>query len=140
MVAPAKWCSMSNLLKSPECKVKPVLSGHSKRSKLVFMTDYCLMQVKSIAECSKGSILQYIRLSLSHHLSLTSLLCLFWSGRLRQGLLYCLMVSHNTKMTHPDHPEMVMRWVCHLIDHHFPLKQLSHGLELYVHSVDDHTL
>ena len=40
--------------------VKPVLSGHSKRRpKLVFKTDYRLMQVKSIAECSKGSILQY---------------------------------------------------------------------------------
>ena len=34
--------------------VKPVLNGHSKRKpKLVFKTDYRLMQVKSIAECSK---------------------------------------------------------------------------------------
>ena len=34
--------------------VKPVLSSHSKRRpKLVFKTDYRLMQVKSIAECSK---------------------------------------------------------------------------------------
>ena len=32
---------------------KPVLSGHSKKK-----TNYRLMQVKSIAECSKGSILQ----------------------------------------------------------------------------------
>ena len=29
-----------------------------KKTKLDFKTDYCLMQVKSIAECSKGSILQ----------------------------------------------------------------------------------
>ena len=51
--------------------VKPVLSGHSKRTpKLVLNTDYRLMQVKSIAECSKGSILQYFRPSLSYHLSL----------------------------------------------------------------------
>ena len=51
--------------------VKPVLSGHSKRTpKLVFKTNYCLIQVKSIAECSKGSILQYFRPSLSYHLSL----------------------------------------------------------------------
>ena len=36
--------------------VKPVLSGHSKRRpKLVFKTDYGLMKVKSIAECSKGT-------------------------------------------------------------------------------------
>ena len=35
--------------------VKPVLSGHSKRrQKLVFNTDYLLMQVKSIAECSRA--------------------------------------------------------------------------------------
>ena len=32
--------------------VKPVLSAHLKRRpKLVFNTDYCLMHVKSIAEC-----------------------------------------------------------------------------------------
>ena len=36
--------------------VKPVLSGHSKRRpKWGFKTDYRLMQVKSIAECSKLS-------------------------------------------------------------------------------------
>ena len=34
--------------------VKPVLKSHSKRRpKLVFKTNYHLMQVKSIAECSK---------------------------------------------------------------------------------------
>ena len=66
---------------------KTVLRGHSKRRpKMVFefKTNYRLMQVKSIAECSKGSILQYLRLSLSYHLSLGSLFCLFLSGRLRQ--------------------------------------------------------
>ena len=36
--------------------VKPVVSGHSKRTKkLKFKTGYSLMQVKSIAESSKGS-------------------------------------------------------------------------------------
>ena len=38
-----------------------------KRQKLVFTTNYRLVQVKSIAECSKGSILQYFRPSLSYH-------------------------------------------------------------------------
>ena len=72
--------------------VKPVLSGHSKRRpKLIFKTYYRLMQVKRFAECSKGSILQYFRPSLSYHLSLRSLICLFLSGRLRQVLLY----QHN---------------------------------------------
>ena len=45
------------------CTVKPVLSGHSERTpKLVFNTDYRLMQVKSNAECSKGSILHTFNL------------------------------------------------------------------------------
>ena len=59
-----------------------------KKTKIGFKTNYCLMQVKSIAECPKGSILQYFRPSLSYHLSLRYLFCLFLSGRLRQGLLY----------------------------------------------------
>ena len=65
------------------------LSSHSKRRpKIVFNTNYRLMQVKSIAECSKGSILQYFSPSLSYNLSLRSLFCLFFSGRLRQVILY----------------------------------------------------
>ena len=40
--------------------VNPVKNGHTQKDrKLVFKTSYSLMQVKSIAECSKGSILQY---------------------------------------------------------------------------------
>ena len=58
--------------------VKSVLSGHSKRrQKMVFKTDVRLMQVNSIAEYSKGSILQYFRSSLSYHLTLRSLFCPF---------------------------------------------------------------
>ena len=65
--------------------VKPVYEGHSQKDlKLFFKTDYRLMRVESIAECSKGSILQYFRPSLSYHLSLRPLFCLFLSGRLRQ--------------------------------------------------------
>ena len=68
--------------------VKPVENSHSQKDrKLPFKTNYRLMHVKSIAECSKGSILQYFR-SLSYHLSLSSLFCLFWSGRFTQVLLY----------------------------------------------------
>ena len=51
--------------------VKPVLSGHSQEDqKWVFNTNYRLMQVKCIAECSKGSILQYFRPALSYHMAL----------------------------------------------------------------------
>ena len=84
-----KWILPSGLIKIKLHTVKPVLRGHSKRRpKLVFKTDHRLMQVKSIEECSKGSILQYLRPSLSYHLSLISWFCLFLSGRLRQVLLY----------------------------------------------------
>ena len=41
-----------------------VNDNSQKDRKLVFKTNYCLMQVKSIAECSEGSILQYFRPSL----------------------------------------------------------------------------
>ena len=68
--------------------VKPVLSGHSKYQIMIFKTYYRLKKVKRIAECSKGSILHYIRPSLSYHLSLRYLFCLFLSGHLRQVLLY----------------------------------------------------
>ena len=69
--------------------IKPVLNSHSQKDqKIVFNTDYRLMQVKSIAEGSKGGIQQYFRRSLSYHLSLRSLFCLFLCGRLRQVLLY----------------------------------------------------
>ena len=45
------------------------------------------------AECSKGSILQYFRPSLSYHLSLIPLFCLFSSGRFTQVLLHVLLHS-----------------------------------------------
>ena len=76
--------------------VKPVLSGHWKRrQKLVFKIGYRLMKVKSIAECSKGSILQYFRHSLSYYLPLITLFCLFSSGRLKQVLLYMSESFHD---------------------------------------------
>ena len=62
---------------------KSVLSGHSKKK-----TNYRLMQVKSIAECSKGSILQSFRPSLSYHLLLRSLFCPFFEWLLRTCFLY----------------------------------------------------
>ena len=56
--------------------VKPVYNSHCQKDrKLVYKTNYRLMQVKSIAECSKGSILQYFLPSLSYQLSLRPLFC-----------------------------------------------------------------
>ena len=67
------------------------MKGHADRTpKSVLNTDYPWMQVKSIAEYSKVSILQYFRPSLSYHFPLRPLFCLFLSGRLRQFLLYYL--------------------------------------------------
>ena len=43
------------------------------------------MQVKLIAECSKGNILQYFSPALSNHLSLRPMFCLFLSGRFRHS-------------------------------------------------------
>ena len=54
------------------------------------MTDNSLMQVKSIAECSLGGILQHFRPAISYHVSLRPSFCLFLSGLLRQVLLYVL--------------------------------------------------
>ena len=69
--------------------VKLVLSGHSKIDKTkVLKRNGIFMKVEGIAECSKGSILQYFRPSLSYHLSLRPLFFLFLSGHLRQVLLY----------------------------------------------------
>ena len=69
----------------------------SKRPKMVFKTNYRIMHVKSIAECSKGNILQYYRPSLNYQLSLRYLFCLFLRGRFTQALLnagqkYCGML------------------------------------------------
>ena len=65
--------------------VKPVLSSRSNKK-----TNYHSMQVESIAECSKGSILQYFRPSFSYHLLLRSFVLSFLSGCLRHVLLYRL--------------------------------------------------
>ena len=86
-----QWTGYSLVNCRSKDTVNPVLSGHTKRRpNLVFKTDYHLMQVKSIAECSLWSILQYFRPSLSYHLSLRSLFCLFLSGRLRR--FYCTRI------------------------------------------------
>ena len=55
--------------------VKPILNDHSQNDqKLVFKTNYHLMQIKSIAECSKRA---FCKPSLSYHLSLRPSFCLF---------------------------------------------------------------
>ena len=55
-------------------------SHPQKDQKLVFKINYRLILVKSTAECSKGSILQYFWPSLIYHLSLRSLFWPFYTG------------------------------------------------------------
>ena len=52
------------------------------------MTNGSLMKVKNIAECSKGSILQYFQPALSDNWSWKPIFGLFESGRFTQVLLY----------------------------------------------------
>ena len=73
-------------LYSKTCVKQPL----SNRPKMVSKMDYRLMQVKSIVECSKGSIMQYFWPSLSYQLSLRPIFCLILSGRFTQVLLYAL--------------------------------------------------
>ena len=53
-----------------------------------YKTNYRLMQVKSIEECSKGSILQYFRPSLGYPFVIKSLFGLFLSGRFTLVFVY----------------------------------------------------
>ena len=83
-----------------------------KDQKLGFKTKYCLMQVKSIAECSpwSRSILQYFRPSVSYHLSWISLFCLFLSGRLRQFLLCTVKPSPPKQLVHINYNSIQIQW------------------------------
>ena len=86
------------IVKVKRCSLIKYSKKDSKEDqKWFFKADYPLMQVKSIAECFKGSILQYYRPSLSYHLSLISLFCLFLSGRLRQFLLYASVLGQKNR-------------------------------------------
>ena len=66
--------------------VIPVLSGHSKKHHKIGFQDRLSLNAGQ-KYSPKGSILQYFPPSLSYHLSLRSVFCLFLSGRLRQVLL-----------------------------------------------------
>ena len=88
--------------------VKPALSGHWKRRPKIGFQGQLLLNASRkyfrMLQENAGqkycrmlfwSILQYFRPSLSYHLSLRPLFCLFLSGRLRQVLLYILIHEFN---------------------------------------------
>ena len=94
-------------------------NGHSQKvQKLVFKYNYRLMQVKSIAECSKESILHYFQPSLSYHLSLRSLFCLILIGRFTHVLLYSIMNPQKKSMC-ASKKHCAFNFTCWVISHAF---------------------
>ena len=77
---------------SKTCVKRPL----SKRPQIGFQDQFSLNAGQSIAECSKWSILQYFRPSLSYHLSKRSLFCLFLRSRSTQVILYSNISFHGT--------------------------------------------
>ena len=72
-----------------------VLRQHVKRPlSLVFMTSYHLMQVKSIAECSKGSLLQYLRPWLSYYFVIKVIVLSIFEWPFLHRF-YCMFVFHQ---------------------------------------------
>ena len=90
-----------------------VFSDHSQKDqKWFYKANYRLMQVKSIAECSKGSILQYFRPAFGYLVTLRPF-CIFLCGRLIQYCT-CLFALHYSQTRH----QMIMwrpvnEWKCH---------------------------
>ena len=82
-------------------KVKPVLSGHSKRGlQIGFQDGLSLKAGQKYCRMLQESILQYFRPSLSYHVSFRPRFCLFLSGRLRQVLLYSKTATSWTLVWH----------------------------------------
>ena len=69
---------------SKTCVKRPLSKGQNWVSRPII----ALCRSKVLQNAPKGSILQYVWPSLSYHLSLRSLYCLFLSGRFTQVLLY----------------------------------------------------
>ena len=67
--------------------LKPVLSGHSKRTQKIGF-QYRLSVNAGQKYCKMGSIIKYFPPSLSYHFLLRLLICLFLCGHLRKVLLY----------------------------------------------------
>ena len=85
----SKTCLKRPLKRRPKIGFQDRLSLNSGQK-------YCRMQVKSIAECSKGNILQYFRPSLSYHLSLRPSFCLFLGGPLDR--FYITLAFNRTRV------------------------------------------
>ena len=61
-----------------------------KKTEIGCQVDYCLMQVKSIAECSKGEHSAILSTFIKLPFAIKTFVCLFLSGHLRQVLHICI--------------------------------------------------
>ena len=97
---------------------KTLQNGHSKIDKAIkiLMTNGPLMKVKSIAECSRWSILQYFWPALSDNWSWKPIFGLFESGRFKFTLLHSVwwhwlfpVGTYNIKtMSYPHKCDIMM--------------------------------
>ena len=76
------WCHISHVY-SKTCLKRSL----KKNTKMIFNTEYRVMQVKSLAECSPWSILLYFRPSLSYHFRIKTFVLYILNDSLRQVLL-----------------------------------------------------
>ena len=113
--------------------VKPVLNSHSQKDqKIGFQYDYHLMQVKSIAECSKGSILEYFKPSLSYHLSFRPMFCLFFEWSFYTGLTVCTS-TNTTKQRLTFHKNCLSMHI-HFLKHGYGTHAFLFDLIFYIPS------
>ena len=87
--------TISLLITYSKTCLKPSLK---KRPHIGFQDRLLLNAGQKYCRMLQESILQYFRPSLSYHLSLTPLFCLFLSGHFRQDLLYTEMFRFILKM------------------------------------------
>ena len=91
----AFWRQLTDIIEdslatySKTCPKRPL----KKKTKIGFQDRLSFNAGQKYCRMLQESILQYFRPSLSYHLSLRPLFCLFISGRLRQVLLYIVLMS-----------------------------------------------
>ena len=92
-------CLRDNFYTFAIITVKPVLSGHSKKKTKNWLSRPIISLNAGQKYCKMllWSILQYFRPSLSYHLSLRPLFCLFLIGLLREVLLYQNLLSWSIR-------------------------------------------
>ena len=68
------------------------------------------MQVKSIAECSKGSILHYFRPPLSYHFALIAWFCLFFKWPLKTSFTVLKNINKTEGMEEEKKEGILLKW------------------------------